>query len=738
MCKKHKKYHCSMSILFKILLYLLTLCVYIAYIKAYFAFGVIILKHKNTAVSDALESSRTIVLAGNPNVGKSTLFNALTGLKQHTGNWTGKTVDCACGVYNCNGKAYLLTDIPGAYSLKVHSQEEQYALESLISNNTDGVIVVCDACSMERNLNLLLQVCELSDNIVLALNFVDDARKKGIIIDIKKLQNILGIPVVAINARKKRGIDELVLSTEDNIEKNPFKVDYGSNIEHALRTLSKQIDKLGISTNSRYLSLRLIEDDENALKYIENNCKNKIQYNKILSDKFAAQNYLYDCGMTSLDLRDIISISVVRTAHSICSRTVTRDAKKISSLSRADKILTGKVTGIAVMFAMLMLIFYLTLSGANYPSRLLNSGFVFLEKRLISLFKAVHIPRSITELIVFGGYRVLSWVVAVMLPPMAIFFPLFSILEDVGYLPRIAFNLDKCFKKCKACGKQALTTCMGFGCNAAAVTSARIIDSPREKLIAILTNAFIPCNGRFPALISIISIFLVGMSKLSSLLASMYLTFVIVGAILVSLLASKFLSSTLLRGMPTSFAIELPPYRKPQFGQILIRSVLDRTIFVLARAAAVAFPTGIIIYILCNTDIAGTPIINYICNFLDPLGSLMGMDGVMLTAFILAIPANEIVLPLALMIYSSNTVISDISSISLIHDILTANGWTAATAVCVVIFFVMHWPCSTTLMTVKKETKSLKWTFVSFALPTIAGIICCTALNLIFKLISYL
>ncbi len=696
------------------------------------------MKLNSSVLSDYSKNSRNIVLAGNPNVGKSTLFNALTGLKQHTGNWTGKTVDCACGVYNCGDKSYLLTDIPGAYSLKVHSQEEQYALNSIISSDIDGIIVVCDACSLERNLNLLLQVCEINDNIVIALNFIDEAEKNGIIIDVKKMEKILGIPVVGINARRKRGIEELILSTDDSIKKSPFKVDYGTNIEYAIKIISKKLDKLGLNINSRYFSLRLIEDDESALKYIETNCSNRIDYNMILNAKFSAQNYLYDCGMTSVDLRDIISISIVRAAHSICKKTITKLPKNKKIISKADKLLTGRITGLAVMLILLLFIFYLTLRGANYPSRLLNSAFIFLEKRLVSFFKTIHLPKNITELLVYGGYRVLSWVVAVMLPPMAIFFPLFSILEDIGYLPRIAFNLDKCFKKCKACGKQALTTCMGFGCNAAAVTSARIIDSPREKLIAILTNAFIPCNGRFPAMISIISIFFVGAGSFSSFTASIYLTLIIVGAVIASLFASKILSSTVLKGIPSSFAIELPPYRKPQFGQIIIRSVFDRTIFVLARAAAVAFPTGIIIYILCNTYIADISVIKHICNFLDPLGKLMGMDGVMLTAFILAIPANEIVLPMALMIYSSNTVLSDVSSLTAIQDILSANGWTAVTAICTIIFFVMHWPCSTTLMTIKKETKSYKWTLLSFALPTGAGIITCIIINLFSHLIKLL
>jgi len=679
------------------------------------------------------ESERLIVLAGNPNVGKSTLFNAMTGLKQHTGNWSGKTVATACGTYKQNGISYILADVPGCYSLKAHSLEEACAADTIRDKNIDAVIVVCDACSFERNLNLVLQICETIDNVVVALNFMDAARKKGITIDINNLQKILGIPIVAIDARKKTGIDTLIEKTKSITKKSVFKIDYGKNIEHASKKLIKVLDKLDTKINTRYLALRLMENDETMWQYIKDITKNDyLLYNKIQNTNHEALNYLYNKGISQDDLKDIIAITIIRTAHNICKSLVKIEHRnKINFFSRIDKFITGKYTGFALMIVMLALVFFITLKGANIPSKLLTSLLFSLEKYILRFLISIHVPDNISKMLVYGGYRVLSWVVAVMLPPMAIFFPLFTILEDVGYLPRVAFNLDKCFKKCKTCGKQALTTCMGFGCNAAGVTGARIIDSPREKLIAILTNSFVPCNGRFPAIITIIAIFFSSFSLFGSFASGIYMSLFVVASIYMSLLASRLLSSTILKGIPSSFALELPPYRKPQFGQILVRSVLDRTVFVLGRAAMVAFPAGIVLYIMCNYTINGIGLIYYISDFLHPLGKLMGLDGVILTAFIFGIPANEIVLPVALMIYSSGSVLTQIDSYAAIQSILVSNGWTGITAICCIVFFLMHWPCSTTLITVKKETSSIKWTLVAFALPTLFGALICILINLI-------
>ena len=312
-----------------------------------------------------------------------------------------------------------------------------------------------------------------------------------------------------------------------------------------------------------------------------------------------------------------------------------------------------------------------------------------------------------------------------MLPPMAIFFPLFTLLEDLGYLPRIAYNLDKPFKKCCACGKQALTMCMGFGCNAAGIVGCRIIDSPRERLLAVLTNSFVPCNGRFPMIITMITAFFCS----GGVRAALVMTAVVALSVGMTLIVTKLLSHTLLKGIPSSFTLELPPYRKPQVGKIIVRSIFDRTVFVLGRAVAVAAPAGLIIWLLSNVHIGGASLIAHAADFLDPIGHLMGLDGVILVAFILGLPANEIVVPIIIMQYLSQGTLSQLGSIAEIHSLFVANGWTRVTAVCMIMFALMHWPCSTTLLTVKKETGSMKWTILAAAIPTLAGFAACVLIN---------
>lgn len=694
-------------------------------------------KHLSDLSEDKSSEDNLIILAGNPNVGKSTLFNYLTGMKQHTGNWSGKTVGTAFGTHIRNGRKYTIADIPGTYSLKAESAEEACAAEVIRNKNAKCVMVVCDATSLERNLNLVLQICELCDKVIVAINFADAAAKKGIHIDINSLSKELKSPVTIINARKKQGIDTLFAFVENNsFCKRSFKTDYGTNIEYGVKIISKSLKSI-IPSNHRYFSLRILENDEIAWDYVRECAKNNPhKLSQLYDARHRAMNILFEKGLSEDDVKDIIAITLLRSAHRIAKYTVSVNKKRNTSLfSKWDKILTGKISGAVFMLLLLCVVFFITLSGANYLSDFMSTFLFLPEKYLLSFFNMLHFPNFISNALVFGGYRVLAWVVSVMLPPMAIFFPLFTILEDVGYLPRVAFNLDKCFKKCRACGKQALTSCMAFGCNAAGVTGARIIDSPREKLIAILTNSFIPCNGRFPSLITLISIYFTSQKFYGSILSSLYLSLFIALSVAFSLIASRLLSSTLLKGMSASFALELPPYRKPQFGKIIVRSVLDRTITVLLRAVVVAFPAGIILYVFSNLTFGGTSVIKHISNFLNPPGKLMGLDGVMLTAFIFGIPANEIVLPIALMIYSSGGILSQMCGYNELLNILSANGWTISTALCSIIFIMFHWPCSTTLMTIKKETGSFKWTAVALLLPTLFGVVICMLINLISKII---
>ena len=474
----------------------------------------------------------------------------------------------------------------------------------------------------------------------------------------------------------------------------------------------------------RRTSLALIDDDISLTEELEKNSGIKISEHKELCDAIEeARKILAENSITSDILKDRIVSCILLNAEEAADGAVKQCGYKVS---KADKILTSKAFGFPIMILLLILIFWITIVGANYPSELLSIAFSWLGDRLTDLFLFLNAPPWLCGIVIDGAYKVLSWVVAVMLPPMAIFFPLFTILEDLGYLPRVAYNLDKPFCKCKACGKQALTMCMGIGCNAAGIVGCRIIDSQRERLIAMLTNVFMPCNGRFPMILTIISLFLIGSASgfTGSLLSALALTGVILLGVLTTFLVSKLLSATILKGEPSSFTLEIPPFRKPQFGRILVRSLLDRTVFVLGRAAAVAAPAGVIIWVLANVSVSGQTLLEMVTGFLDPFGRFIGMDGVILTAFILGLPANEIVTPIIVMTYLQQSSLSQIAPAQML-ELFTNNGWTWVTAVCVIVFSLMHFPCSTSLMTIKKEAGGIKWAVLAFIIPTVCGILLC-------------
>nr|WP_320985913.1 ferrous iron transport protein B [Enterocloster clostridioformis] len=679
---------------------------------------------------------KIIAIAGNPNVGKSTLFNNLTGMNQHTGNWPGKTVTNAQGYCKTREHSYVLVDIPGTYSLMAHSTEEEVARNFICFGGSNGIVVVCDATCLERNLNLVLQTMEISDRVLVCVNLMDEAARKNITIDLKGLSEKLGVPVAGTIARKKQSLDQLMKQLDDLVEgtqtASPYQVEYSPIIEQAIAMAEPAVKgRVEGKVNSRWLTLKLLDSDPSLMKelreYLDEDILEVPEISLALSQ---AREHLAKYGITNEILKDRIVAALVASAEKICRDTVQFHKTGYNEGDRKlDKILTSRFTGYPVMIGMLAVVFWLTITGANYPSQMLADALFRLQDQLTKAFLAVGAPPWLHGLLILGVYRVLAWVVSVMLPPMAIFFPLFTLLEDSGYLPRIAYNLDKPFKSCHACGKQALTMCMGFGCNAAGIVGCRIIDSPRERLIAMITNNFVPCNGRFPTLIAIISMFFVGVSggAFDSMLSALLLTLFIVLGVCMTFAVSKVLSMTVLKGIPSSFTLELPPYRRPQIGKVIVRSIFDRTLFVLGRAIAVAAPAGLLIWIMANVQLDGITLLAHFSGFLDPFARLLGMDGVILMAFILGLPANEIVIPIIIMAYMAQGSLLEFDSLAQLRDLLVNNGWTWITAVSTMLFSLMHWPCTTTLLTIRKESGSLKWTVMSFLVPTVCAVVLCFA-----------
>lgn len=656
--------------------------------------------------------NRVLALAGNPNVGKSTLFNALTGLHQHTGNWPGKTVERCEGVWHGGEEDCRLIDLPGAYSLHARSAEEAVTRDYLLSGEAQAVIVVCDAACLKRNLFLALQVAEAVPRAVVCVNLLDEARRRHVSVDLERLSREMGLPVAGTSARSRTGIGEL-METALQANHPRLRIAYDEAIERALEALIPTLSGLlPDGVDARWAGLRLLSDDRETLAALNLDALLGLEQVR------AAQ----EIAGQAESVRSRVTQTLHERARRLAEACTRREAREPAAY-RADRLLTGRGLGIPAMLALLGLVLLTTIVLANAPSQWLSALFARLGRQIDRALAPA--PGWLHAMLYQGVYRVLSWVVSVMLPPMALFFPLFTLLEDVGYLPRAAFNMDRCFQGCRACGKQCLTMMMGLGCNAVGVCGCRIIDSPRERLIALLTNSLTPCNGRFPMLIALSGAFLAGGGPLASLKTALCLTGLIVLSVALTLGLSRLLSATLLRGMPSSFALELPPYRRPQVGKVIVRSLLDRTIKVLGRALVTAAPAGALIWLLGHVQMGGMSLLARLFALLDPLGRLLGMDGVMLSAFVLGTPANEIVLPIALMGYLGEGTLVEADSLASLPALLAANGWNARFALCAMLFSLCHWPCATTLVTIARETRSAKWTLLSALLPTLCGMGLC-------------
>lgn len=712
-----------------------------------------------------------VALAGNPNTGKSTVFNALTGLRQHTGNWPGKTVTRAEGGFAYADRQYKLVDLPGTYSLLATSTDEEVARDFLLFGRPDVTVIVVDATRLERNLNMVLQVLEITDRAVVCLNLVDEARRHGIEVDHEKLAEELGVPVVPASARSGRGMDRLLETIHQvatgQVTCHPRRIGGESpTLRQAVAQLRDGLEKaIPRLPNVQWVALRLLDGDEHVAQAVRSGELGDLSRDKTVSldlsentadpNDSSAEKVLALASTLRWNVGPDFHQSLVETIYTEAARitdwcVIHRGDKRGAAMDRMlDRIFTSRWTGVPVMILLLIAVLWLTISGANYPSSALAWLLMDqLHPALKSGAATIGMPWWLDGLLIDGVYLATAWVISVMLPPMAIFFPLFTLLEDFGYLPRVAFNLDSAFRRCGAHGKQALTMCMGLGCNAAGVVSTRVIDSPRERLIAIITNNFAICNGRWPTQILIATIFVGAMAPayLQGLVSSLAVVSVALLGVGMTLLASWGLSRTVLRGQPSSFSLEMPPYRPPQIWRTLYTSLIDRTLFVLWRAVVFALPAGAVIWLVANISFGGASLAEHLIRFLNPIGLLIGLNGVILLAYVVAIPANEIVVPTVLMLTVLVTGIAGVgehgagvmfeADESVTRSVLTAGGWTLLTAVNLMLFSLLHNPCSTTIYTIWKETGSVKWTAVATLLPLAMGLTICFFVAQVWHLVA--
>lgn len=702
-----------------------------------------------------------LALAGNPNTGKSTVFNALTGLRQHTGNWPGKTIARAEGGFSLRDQRYKLVDLPGTYSLLSTSTDEEVARDFLLFGQPDVTVIVIDATALERNLNLTLQILQISNKAVIALNLMDEAQAHNITVDPERLASQLGVPVVPMSARKGEGVNDLLNAIEavatGKLKCEPKQIALTAPEQEAiLEIVVKDIEKTFPDlTQSKWVALRLLENDNSICEAVRTGAIGHLygestvdsKEGQLITDKAAELRW-----QLPQDFHDTTVEAISAGSAAIGSKCIHTEGPSMRMRWQRglDRWLTHPLTGFPLMGLILVAILWLTIEGANVPSGMLATLFLDqLHPALKGLSADIGLPFWLDGLLIDGVFLTTGWVISVMLPPMAIFFPIFTLLEDFGYLPRVAFNLDRLFQASGAHGKQALSMAMGYGCNAAGIIATRVIDSPRERLIAILTNNFALCNGRWPTQILVASIFLGAMAPkpLAGLVAALGVFGVSALGILLTFIVSFGLSRTLLKGTASAFSLEMPPYRRPAILRTLYTSLIDRTLFVLWRAIVFAVPAGIVIWSICNINFGDQSLALWLIEGLDPVAAIFGLTGVILLAYIVAIPANEIVIPTILMLTVMVTglavdgaagagVMFETDDLSTLAKLLVAGGWTTLTAVCLMLFSLCHNPCSTALYTIYKETGSMRWTVWAAAIPTVIGFILCALVALVWRLAS--